>query len=56
MKCFPNSAIKMNGKIYTSENLGLLAKNDSHNYFNSKTPIEVIGRAWDLKEVGPIVN
>ena len=51
MKCFPNSAIKMNGKIYTSENLGLLAKNDSHNYFNSKTPIEVIGRAWDLKEV-----
>ena len=51
MKCFPNSAIKMDGKIYTSENLGLLAKNDSHNYFNSKTPIEVIGRAWDLKEV-----
>ena len=51
MKCFPNSAIKMNGKIYTSENLGLLAKNDSHNYFNSNTPIEVIGRAWDLKEV-----
>ena len=51
MKCFPNSAIKMNGKIYTSENLGLLAKNDRHNYFNSKTPIEVIGRAWDLKEV-----
>jgi len=51
MKCFPNSAIKMNGKIYTSENLGLLAKNGSHNYFNSKTPIEVIGRAWDLKEV-----
>ena len=51
MKCFPNSAIKMNGKIYTSENLGLLVKNDSHNYFNSKTPIEVIGRAWDLKEV-----
>ena len=51
MKCFPNSAIKMNGKIYTSENLGLLAKNDKYNYFNSKTPIEVIGRAWDLKEV-----
>ena len=51
MKCFPNSAIKMDGKIYTSENLGLLAKNGSHNYFNSKTPIEVIGRAWDLKEV-----
>ena len=51
MKCFPNSAIKMDGKIYTSENLGLLAKNDRHNYFNSKTPIEVIGRAWDLKEV-----
>ena len=51
MKCFPNSAIKMNGKIYTSENLGLLAKNDRYNYFNSNTPIEVIGRAWDLKEV-----
>ena len=51
MKCFPNSAIKMDGKIYTSENLGLLAKNDRHNYFNSKTAIEVIGRAWDLKEV-----
>ena len=51
MKCFPNSAIKMNGKIYTSENLGLLAKNDKYNYFNSSTPIEVIGRAWDLKEV-----
>ena len=51
MKCFPNSAIKMNGKIYTSENLGLLAKNDKYNYFNSNTPIEVIGRAWDLKEV-----
>ena len=51
MKCFPNSAIKMNGKIYTSENLGLLVKNDRYNYFNSNTPIEVIGRAWDLKEV-----
>ena len=51
MKCFPNSAIKMNGKIYTSENLGLLAKNGRYNYFNSNTPIEVIGRAWDLKEV-----
>ena len=51
MKCFPNSAIKMDGKIYTSENLGLLAKNGRYNYFNSKTPIEVIGRAWDLKEV-----
>ena len=51
MKCFPNSAIKMNGKIYTSENLGLLVKNDKYNYFNSNTPIEVIGRAWDLKEV-----
>ena len=54
MKCFPNSAIKMNGKIYTSENLGLLAKSDRYNYylnFNSNTPIEVIGRAWDLKEV-----
>ena len=51
MKCFPNSAIKMNGKIYTSENLGLLAKNGRYNYFNSSTPIEVIGRAWDLKEV-----
>ena len=51
MKCFPNSAIKMDGKIYTSENLGLLAKNGRYNYFNSSTPIEVIGRAWDLKEV-----
>ena len=51
MKCFPNSAIKMNGKIYTSENLGLLVKNGRYDYFNSKTPIEVIGRAWDLKEV-----
>ena len=51
MKCFPNSAIKMDGKIYTSENLGLLVKNDRYNYFNSSTPIEVIGRAWDLKEV-----
>ena len=51
MKCFPNSAIKMDGKIYTSENLGLLAKNGRYNYFNSKTAIEVIGRAWDLKEV-----
>ena len=51
MKCFPNSAIKMNGNIYTSENLGLLAKNGRYNYFNSNTPIEVIGRAWDLKEV-----
>ena len=51
MKCFPNSAIKMDGKIYTSENLGLLTKNGRYNYFNSKTAIEVIGRAWDLKEV-----
>ena len=54
MKCFPNSAIKMNGKIYTSENLGLLAKSDRYNHyldFTSDTPIEVIGRAWDLKEV-----
>ena len=54
MKCFPNSAIKVDGKIYTSENLGLLTTNDRYNYyldFTSKTPIEVIGRAWDLKEV-----
>ena len=54
MKCFPNSAIKLNGKIYTSENIGTRVTSNDDDYYlnlNSDTPIEVIGRAWDLKEV-----
>ena len=58
MKFFPNSAIKLNGKIYTSENIGSRVKHDNNPYggsyyldLNLKGPIEVIGGAWDLKEV-----
>ena len=58
MKFFPNSAIKLNGNIYTSENIGSRVKFDDNPYggsyyldLNLKGPIEVIGRAWDLKEV-----
>ena len=58
MKFFPNSAIKLNGNIYTSENIGSRVKYDNNPYggsyylnLNLKGPIEVIGRAWDLKEV-----
>ena len=55
MKLFPNSAIKLNGNIYTSENIGSRVKYaDTDGYYlnlNLKGPIEVIGRAWDLKEV-----
>ena len=55
MKLFPNSAIKLNGNIYTSENIGSRVKyDDTEGYYlnlNLKGPIEVIGRAWDLKEV-----
>ena len=58
MKLFPNSAIKLNGNIYTSENIGSRVIYDNISYsggyyldLNLKGPIEVIGRAWDLKEV-----
>ena len=58
MKFFPNSAIKVNGKIYTSENIGSRVIFDDNPYggsfylnLNLKGPIEVIGGAWDLKEV-----
>lgn len=55
MKLFPNSAIKLNGNIYTSENIGSRVKYaDTDGYYlnlNLKGPIEVIGKAWDLKEV-----
>ena len=54
MKCFPNSAIKVNGKIYTSENIeSLVGKNNDAFYLklNSSTPIEVIPNAWGMKSV-----
>ena len=55
MKLFPNSAIKVNGNIYISENIGSRVKYaDTDGYYlnlNLKGPIEVIGKAWDLKEV-----
>ena len=53
MKCFPNSAIKVNGKFYTSENIeSLVRSNDTGYYlnFNSNTPIEVIRDAWGVME------
>lgn len=53
MKCFPNSAIKVNGKIYTSENIvSLVGKNNDAFYLklNSSTPIEVIRDAWGVME------
>ena len=53
MKCFPNSAIKVNGKFYTSENINSLVKRDDKGYyldFNSNTPIEVIRDAWGVME------
>ena len=51
MKCFPNSAIKVNGKIYTSENINSLVRSNDKGYylnFNSSTPIEVIRDAWGV--------
>ena len=51
MKCFPNSAIKVNGKFYTSENIAsLVGKNNDAFYLklNSNTPIEVIRDAWGV--------
>lgn len=53
MKCFPNSAIKVNGKIYTSENINSLVRSNDKGYylnFNSNTPIEVIPDAWGVIE------
>lgn len=53
MKCFPNSAIKVNGKIYTSENINSLVRSNDKGYylnFNSSTPIEVIPDAWGVME------
>ena len=54
MKCFPNSAIKVNGNIYTSENINSLVRSNDTDYylnFNSNTPIEVIRDAWGMKSV-----
>lgn len=54
MKCFPNSAIKVNGKFYTSENIAsLVGKNNDDFYLklNSSTPIEVIRDAWGVIDV-----
>ena len=51
MKCFPNSAIKVNGKFYTSENIeSLVGKNNDAFYLklNSNDPIEVIRDAWGV--------
>lgn len=53
MKCFPNSAIKVNGNFYTSENIAsLVGKNNDDFYLklNSNTPIEVIPDAWGVME------
>ena len=55
MKLFPNSAIKLNGNIYTSENIGSRVKYaDTDGYYlnlNLKGPIEVIRDAWGMKSV-----
>lgn len=58
MKFFPNSAIKVNGKIYTSENIGSRVIFDDSHYggsfylnLNLKGPIEVIPNAWGMKSV-----
>ena len=55
MKLFPNSAIKVNGNIYTSENIGSRVKYaDTDGYYlnlNLKGPIEVIRDAWGMKSV-----
>lgn len=55
MKLFPNSAIKLNGKIYTSENIGSrVIKDGTEGYYlnlNLKGPIEVIRDAWGMKSV-----
>lgn len=53
MKCFPNSAIKVNGNFYTSENINSLVRSDDKGYYlklNSNTPIEVIRDAWGVME------
>ena len=54
MKCFPNSAIKVNGKFYTSENIASLVGKDNDAFYlklNSSTPIEVIRDAWGVIDV-----
>lgn len=55
MKLFPNSAIKLNGKIYTSENISSrVIKDGTEGYYlnlNLKGPIEVIRDAWGMKSV-----
>ena len=54
MKCFPNSAIKVNEKFYTSENINSLVRSNDTGYylnFNSNTPIEVIRDAWGVIDV-----
>lgn len=55
MKLFPNSAIKLNGNIYTSENIGsCVIKDGTEGYYlnlNLKGPIEVIRDAWGMKSV-----
>ena len=55
MKLFPNSAIKLNGNIYTSENIGSRVKYaDTDGYYlnlNLTGPIEVIPNAWGMKSV-----
>ena len=57
MKYFPNSAIKLDGEIYASENIGSRVIYDDKPYacynldLNLEGPIEVIPNAWGMKSV-----
>ena len=58
MKYFPNSAIKLNGEIYASENIGSRVIYDNNPYgghyyldLNLEGPIQIIPNAWGIKSV-----
>lgn len=52
-KYFPNSAITVNEKVYTSENIGSLVGTSYDDFYlqlNPKSPIKIIRDAWGVME------
>lgn len=52
-KYFPNSAITVNEKVYTSENIKSLVRTSYDNFYlqlNPKSPIKIIRDAWGVME------
>ena len=53
-KYFPNSAITVNEKVYTSENIGSLVGTSYGDFYlqlNPTSPIKIIPNAWGMKSV-----